>query len=221
MTALAERRDTTPHPRIAPVVTPVAGSPARARSGALTRRTMALGSGATAAVVATACAPSGATSGGGSSAAKTPVKLLYMSGHVSGSVGYVKDEEQFRLFSQQHPHITIELSPAPGAQVKEKLIVQATGGTPIQLTQNAWGLWMDLARGGMIRELGSFFKADKLSPEALFLPVAADFHSYKGVMYGFPISVSSDQIPFSKDLFQRESIPFPPEDRHDRSWTME
>ena len=32
---------------------------------------------------------------------------------------------------------------------------------------------MDLARGGIIRELSSYFKADKLSPDALFIPHGA------------------------------------------------
>jgi ABC-type glycerol-3-phosphate transport system substrate-binding protein len=188
----------------------------------LTRRSLALGSAAAAASLAVACAPSDSQSAAGQPAAKAPVKLAYMSPHQPGTAGFQKDEEQFRLFSQAYPHITVELSPIAGwAAVKEKLIVQASGGTPIQLTQNGWGLWMDLARGGIIRELSSFFKADKLSPENLFLPVAAEFLSHRGTLYSFPVSISSDQFPFNKDLFDQESLPYPPQDRHDTAWTME
>jgi multiple sugar transport system substrate-binding protein len=185
------------------------------------RRQLALGGVGGAALLAAACAPAASPAGQSVAPVKAPVKLTYMSAHTAGSVGFQKDEEQFGLFSQAHPNVTIELAPAPGAEVKQKLIVQASGGTPTQLTQNTWGLWMDLARGGIIRELSSYFKADKLSPDALFIPLAADFHSDKGTLYGFPVSVSSDQFPFNKDLFDKEGISYPPSEKQDASWTME
>ncbi|MGH2369983.1 MAG: ABC transporter substrate-binding protein, partial [Chloroflexota bacterium] len=121
-----------------------------------------------------------------------------------------------------HPNITVEVSLLGGtADPKEKFTVQAAAGTPSHLVQNDWGVWMDLARGGTIRELSSFFKLDKQNPDSLFIRWAVDQYSHKGVMYGFPVSVSSDSFPFNKDLFDQQGISHPPTDRLDKNWTME
>ncbi|HEX2186823.1 MAG TPA: extracellular solute-binding protein, partial [Chloroflexota bacterium] len=153
-----------------------------------------------------------------------PVKLAYVNGHAPASVGAEKDDEQFRIFNQAYPHITVEvvLAGGPGAPgARQKYSALAAAGTAPHLAQNDWGVWLDLARTGTIRELSSFFKADKLSPEAVFLPLPVDQYSHGGVLYGFPISVSSDSFAYNKDLFDREGIPVPPADTADRAWTME
>ena len=106
-------------------------SPAADRGGSrVRRRQLALGGAGGAALLAAACAPAASPAGQEVAPVKAPVKLTYMSAYTAGSVGFQKDEEQFGLFSQAHPSVTIELAPAPGAEVKQKLIVQASGGTP-------------------------------------------------------------------------------------------
>ena len=61
-------------------------------SARLTRRGIALGGVAAAAALGIACAPADSQSAAGQSAAKSPVKLTYMSSHLAGSVGFQKDE---------------------------------------------------------------------------------------------------------------------------------
>jgi ABC-type glycerol-3-phosphate transport system substrate-binding protein len=183
-----------------------------------TRAGVALGVTAT---LAAACAPGAGRTPLPADAAR-PVKLVYMSPHVAGTDGMARDEALFGAFSRDYPNISVELSPPANRWplVKEKLIVLAAAGTPNHLTQNGWGLWMDLARGGVIRELGSYFKADKLNPEGIFTPGAFNQHSYDGTLYGLPISVSADTFAYNKDIFDRSGLAYPPADTADRSWTM-
>ena len=191
----------------------------------LTRRQVLVANGLLAGGILVACAPN-ASSGGAEQAATTkqPVKLTYLNGHAPGSVGAQKDDDMFKQFSQANPLITVEtvLAGGPGAPgARQKFTAEAAAGTTPHLVQNDWGVWMDLARAGTIRELSSFFKKDKLDPNALFVPMPIEQYSYRNVLYGFPVSISSDSLPFNKDIFDREGIPYPPSDRQDPSWTME
>ncbi len=192
--------------------------------GTWTRRRVALGSGVLAGGVLAACSAPGASAPGREAATARPVTLSYLNGHAPGSVNAEKDDEQFRLFNQAYPHLTVEvvLAGGPGAPgARQKFTALAAAGTATHLAQNDWGVWMDLARSGVIRELSSYFRNDKLSPDTLFLALPVDQYSYRGVLYGFPVSVSSDSIAYNKDLFDREGIPLPPADRQDPAWTME
>ena len=201
---------------------PCVGAPRSRRRW--TRRRLSVGGAALAGGTLAACAAPGANAPAPESASTRPVTLSYLNGHAPGSVGSEKDDEQFKLFSQAHPHITVEvvLAGGPGAPgARQKFAALAAAGTATHLAQNDWGVWLDLARTGTIRELSSFFKADKLSPENLFLPLPIDQYSYRGVLYAFPVSVSSDSFAYNKDLFDREGVPAPPADTADRSWTLE
>jgi multiple sugar transport system substrate-binding protein len=203
------------------VARPVSDDPGR---GWTRRRVVGTWGGAALGGGLIACAPSGAPDGGQGAKTAKPVTLSYVNGHAPASVGAEKDDEQFKLFNQAYPNITVEvvLAGGPGAPgARQKYAALAAAGTAPHLAQNDWGVWMDLARTGTIRELSSLFKADKLNPETLFLPLPIDQYSHRGVLYGFPISVSSDSLPFNKDLFDREGIPYPPVDRQDPAWTME
>jgi ABC-type glycerol-3-phosphate transport system substrate-binding protein len=95
------------------------------------------------------------------------------------------------------------------------------GGTPAQLVQNDWGVWLDLARGGSIRELTSFFKAEKRDPAALFIPWSITQYSHREALYGFPGSISADSFPYNKTLFAEQGLRPPPADTADKNWTME
>ena len=171
-----------------------------------------------------ACGAPGAPAAGKPAASTKPVKLTYLNGHAPASVGAQKDDEQFKLFNQDEPNITVEvvLAGGPGAPgAREKFTTLAAGGTPPNMVQNDWGVWMDHARTGTIRELSSFFKTDKLSPDATFLPIPIEQYSFGGTLYGFPVSISSDSFAINKDLFDKAGIAYPPMDRQDPSWTLD
>jgi ABC-type glycerol-3-phosphate transport system substrate-binding protein len=154
-------------------------------------------------------------------AGKTPVVLQYIAPHLSGSVEMEKDTAQFKAFNQEFPHVTVELTPAtPWAAVREKFITQAAAGTPAHLMQH-WDNWIGLARGGIILELTDFFRVEKINPSGVFLDQSVHQFGWQGRMFGFPVSVSSEQLMYNKALFAEEGLPYPPTDNEDKSWTME
>ena len=186
-----------------------------------TRRGVMLGTAATASVLVAAC--------GGSQTAAQPagerqtVTITYMSLGDAASDRVAQEKALFDTYHREGRGVLIEVEPT-GANgwggLKEKFIIRATGGDPADLVMNNWGTWADMSDGGMLTELTSLMKKDKIGYD-LFLPSSIESHSADGKLWGMPVSMSVDALAYNVDLLAAAGLQPPPVNPDDKTWTME
>jgi ABC-type glycerol-3-phosphate transport system substrate-binding protein len=150
-----------------------------------------------------------------------PVKLLYMGPAAAGSERLQLEKELFDTFNRTRTDIVVEVEGAANwTALKEKFVVMHAGGTPLDIVQNGWGTWTDLADGGVLTELTPFFKRDKVSYD-LFLPISIEAYTVDSKLWGMPITISADALAYNMDMFDAVGLPYPPTNPEDKTWTME
>jgi multiple sugar transport system substrate-binding protein len=151
-------------------------------------------------------------------------KVIYLSQSAGGDAREHQETQLFKDFSAQHGKVQVEISVVGGAGggglAKEKFIVSAAGGQPLDIVQNSWGVWTDLSDGGVIAELTPYFKRDKIALGD-FMEGAVQAYTLDGKTWAEPVSVSADALFYNVDLFKAAGIPEPPKDPEDKTWTME
>jgi multiple sugar transport system substrate-binding protein len=149
-------------------------------------------------------------------------KVVYLSSSPGGDLRQQEEQKLFADFNAQHPKVQVEVVVGAGgwAPAKEKFIVSAAGGQPIDLTQNGWGVWTDLSEGGVITELTPLLKRDKISL-AEFMEGAVQAYTVDGKTWALPVTVSADALFYNVDLFKANGIPEPPQNPEDKTWTMD
>jgi multiple sugar transport system substrate-binding protein len=156
-------------------------------------------------------------------ASGTPVKVTYMGPSAAGAERFQLETDLFQSFNQQRRDVQVEVASGPGGSwgdLREKFIVRHAGGDPVDLVQNAWGTWTDMAEGGTLTELTPLFKRDKVGFE-LFIPVTVEAYTVDGKTWGMPISVSADALAYNMDLFDKAGLKYPPVNPDDKTWTMD
>jgi multiple sugar transport system substrate-binding protein len=151
------------------------------------------------------------------------VVVTYMGPAAAGAERFQLETELFQSFNQSRRDVAVEVAAGPGGSwndLRAKFVVQHAGGQPLDLTQNAWGTWTDMAEGGMFTELTPLFKRDRIGFD-LFLPVAVEAYTADGKTWGMPITLSADALAYNADLFDAAGLPYPPVNPEDKAWTME
>jgi ABC-type glycerol-3-phosphate transport system substrate-binding protein len=107
-------------------------------AASLSRRAM-LGAGIPA-MVATACTAgeAGQPAAGQPAANAKPVTLVYIVRRQPGTVGAEKDEQQFRLFGEQHPTITVQVDMV-GGSADPKETTRALASVPLPVLPRSEG----------------------------------------------------------------------------------
>ncbi|HEX2033320.1 MAG TPA: extracellular solute-binding protein [Chloroflexota bacterium] len=195
-------------------------------AGQLTRRralaqvAAGVGLGLPAAVLGACRAPDASPAQGTTS--RAPVKVTYMGPLAAGTERHQLEQELFQSFGEPGKGTSVDVLSGPGGwpQLREKFIVSHAGGDPIDLVQNAWGSWTDMAEGGMFTELMPLFKRDKVSLD-IFTPVSVEAYTAGDKLWGMPVSISADALAYNLDLFDAAGLPYPPVNPEDKSWTME
>ncbi len=192
------------------------------RNGArVTRRAvLAAAGGAGVAGALTAC---GGSEGGAAPVSAAAGKVTYLSQSAGGDARQEQETALFNDFSKQNGKVTVDVvvvGPGGGGAAKEKFIVSAAGGQPLDIVQNSWGVWTDLSEGSVITELTPYFKRDKINL-ADFFEGAIQAYTVDGKTWAEPVSVSSDALFYNADLFRAAGLPEPPQNPEDKTWTME
>ena len=194
-----------------------------ATTGKVTRRTVLAGVGVSAAVSALAACGQGADQGAALASAATG-KVTYLSQSAGGDARQEQETALFNDFNKQHGKVTVDVVVVGGAGggglAKEKFIVSAAGGQPMDVVQNSWGVWTDLSDGGSIAELTPYFKRDKISL-ADFMEGAIQAYTLDGKTWAEPVTVSADALFYNADLFRAAGLPEPPQNPEDKTWTVE
>ena len=190
----------------------------------LTRR-QALGGGAAGALLLTplsACGQAATESKPAASASDVSGRVTYLSSSPGGDTRQTEEQKLFGDFNTQHPKLQVDVLVGAGgwSQAKEKFIVSAASGQPLDLTQNGWGVWTDLSDGGVITDLTPFFKRDKVNLSD-FIDGAVQAYTIDGKTWAMPVSLSADALFYNADLFTAAGLPVPPQNPEDKTWTVE
>ncbi|HET7768195.1 MAG TPA: extracellular solute-binding protein [Chloroflexota bacterium] len=161
---------------------------------------------------------------GAAPASQASGKVVYLSQSAGGDARQEQETALFNDFNKQHGKVTVEVVVVGGAGggglAKEKFIVSAAGGQPMDVVQNSWGVWTDLSEGGVIAELTPYYKRDKINLGD-FMEGAIQAYTLDGKTWAEPVTVSADALFYNADLFRAAGIAEPPQNPEDKSWTME
>jgi multiple sugar transport system substrate-binding protein len=194
-------------------------------NGRMTRRAV-LGASSTLAGAAAlaACGQSASDGGAAPAAGAVSGKVIYLSQSAGGDARQEQETALFSDFGKQSGKVTVDVVVVGGAGggglAKEKFIVSAAGGQPMDVVQNSWGVWTDLSEGGSIAELTPYYKRDKINT-ADFMEGAIQAYTLDGKTWAEPVSVSSDALFYNVDLFKAAGLPEPPQNPEDKTWTMD
>jgi ABC-type glycerol-3-phosphate transport system substrate-binding protein len=115
-------------------------------------------------------------------------------------------------FMEEHPNITIELAPIPGAEYDAKILTSASAGTVADclFTSDVWTLHSRLSKLGVIAPVDDQLEAQGISKDE-WLPAAINTLTLEGVMYGLPkASQPGDAFLWlNNSLFEEAGIPIP------------
>ena len=171
-----------------------------------------------------ACGQSASEGGAAPAAGPVSGKVVYLSQSAGGDARQEQETALFNDFGKQNGKVTVDVVVVGGAGggglAKEKFIVSAAGGQPMDVVQNSWGVWTDLSEGGSIAELTPYYKRDKVNL-ADFMEGAIQAYTLDGKTWAEPVSVSADALFYNVDLFRAAGLPEPPQNPEDKTWTMD
>ncbi len=125
-------------------------------------------------------------------------------------------------FSEEMPHIAIDLVPSGGwGEVRTKFYAAQAAGDPINIMENGWSAVLTTFETGVTIDLAPFFTRDKIDPEATFAAPAIGMWTVEGRILGMPITMSVDAMAYNVELFEANGINPLPVDLNDTDWNME
>ncbi len=131
-------------------------------------------------------------------------------------------EPVFADFSDEMPHIAIDLVPSGGwGEVRTKFYAAQAAGDPINIMENGWSAVLTTFETGVTIDLAPLFTRDKIDPAATFAAPAIDMWTVEGRILGMPITMSVDAMAYNVELFEANGINPLPVDLNDTDWNME
>jgi multiple sugar transport system substrate-binding protein len=180
-----------------------------------TGATLAIGSGA----LAAAC---GATSEPAPTTSKGPLKSTFYTVFASGEP-WDRYQAFWTNFTKEYPNLQVEMRPGTGNYQthREKILLEHVAGDAADFYDNGWGPWTDMVDKGVIMDLMPYVKRDKIDLNKDFITETVNAYTYDGKFWAMLHAVSGDSLAVNKRLLQNASLPLPPTNPEDRSWTME
>ena len=125
-------------------------------------------------------------------------------------------------FSEEMPHIAIDLVPSGGwGEVRTKFYAAQAAGDPINIMENGWSAVLTTYETGVTIDLAPFFTRDKIDPAATFAAPAINMWTVEGRILGMPITMSVDATAYNVEIFEAAGINPLPVDLNDTDWNME
>ena len=125
-------------------------------------------------------------------------------------------------FSEEMPHIAIDLVPSGGwGEVRTKFYAAQAAGDPINIMENGWSAVLTTYETGVTIDLAPFFTRDRIDPAATFAAPAINMWTVEGRILGMPITMSVDAMAYNVELFEANGINPLPVDLNDTDWNME
>ena len=125
-------------------------------------------------------------------------------------------------FSEEMPHIAIDLVPSGGwGEVRTKFYAAQAAGDPINIMENGWSAVLTTYETGVTIDLAPFFTRDKIDPAATFAAPAINMWTVEGRILGMPITMSVDSMAYNVEIFEAAGINPLPVDLNDTDWNME
>ena len=123
-------------------------------------------------------------------------------------------------FQQAHPHLRLITLEAPPAQVDQKLLALAAGGTPPDVMFNAPPY---LHRAGLTQDLTERVRRERYATSAFAKEGFESAATWHGRIVNLPYYVGghSSVLPYNRELFQRAGIPEPPARWGTREWNAD
>ena len=125
-------------------------------------------------------------------------------------------------FSEEMPHIAIDLVPSGGwGEVRTKFYAAQAAGDPINIMENGWSAVLTTYETGVTIDLAPFFTRDKIDTAATFAAPAINMWTVEGRILGMPITMSVDATAYNVEIFEAAGINPLPVDLNDTDWNME
>jgi multiple sugar transport system substrate-binding protein len=126
-------------------------------------------------------------------------------------------EKLVQLYQQQHPGVTINLTPVPGGDAYyQRLLTAIAGGAQPDIASFQGWEWQPYAERGVLADIDSFISRDRFTAPWPDLEVVKTHTIWRGKRYHIPLQMAAMLMFYAKKPFEEKGLKFPTDD-----WTFE